>query len=83
MVTDVNNFDVNKVCFMDHEDATMKGGSVSFKSVPIRMLRKNGSKKNPSFSSRTSAFRGGFKLEVEKCKQHCLSNRAKLGSYDL
>ena len=35
MITDVTNFDVNKVCFMDSEDATMKGGSVSFKSVPI------------------------------------------------
>ena len=112
MITDVNNFDASKVCFLEHEERTMEGGSVQFKCVPIRITMSYGSKR-PLFFVTDECFSWGlqeqsgyklpivmtnrlksgevvptehqnnflkaFEFVVEECRQHCLSNREKLG----
>ena len=77
MITDVNN-DASKVCFLEHEERTMKGGSVHFKSVPIRITMSDGSKR-PLFFVTDECFswglqeQSGYKLPV------IMTNRLKSG----
>ena len=44
MMTKIDNFDISKVCFLKHEEATINSGQnpIQFKSVPIRIKLDNG-----------------------------------------